>query len=67
VTSDGEVIWDYWNPYRDDIRQTNGDIVNDGPFWYWQFRSTFIPIDHPALVGKELVPLDPQPEIVNME
>lgn len=59
VTSDGEIIWDYWNPYRGDIRQTNGDIVNDGPFWYWQFRSTFIPIDHPALVGKELVPLDP--------
>jgi hypothetical protein len=27
------------------------------------FRSTFIEADHPALMGKELKPLDPQPKV----
>ncbi|MDH3709244.1 MAG: aryl-sulfate sulfotransferase [Cyclobacteriaceae bacterium] len=64
VTPDGEIVWDFWNPYQGDIRQTNGDRINDGPFLYWQFRSTFIPADHPALQGKELKPLDPQPKVL---
>lgn len=67
VTPDGKIVWEYWTPYRGSIRETNGDPVNDGPFWYWQFRSTFIPADHPALAGKQLVPLDPQPDIFVVE
>ncbi|MED5376484.1 MAG: hypothetical protein VYC24_00235 [Acidobacteriota bacterium] len=31
---------------------------------YPVFRATKIPSDHPALVGRDLKPLDPQPPIV---
>jgi hypothetical protein len=63
VTSDGEIVWEYLTQYRGDIRFPNGDPIPAMPYPYIQFRSTFIPADHPALVGKELKPLDPQPEI----
>ncbi len=62
VTPEGEIVWEYWNPYRGQIRELNGDPIDFIPFVYWAFRSTFIPADHPALAGKELKPLDPQPE-----
>jgi hypothetical protein len=61
VTPAGEIVWDYWNAYRGEIRETNGDLPDDGPFWFWMFRANFIPMDHPALVDKKLKPLDPQP------
>ena len=32
-------------------------------FTYAVFRATHIPADHPALAGRSLAPLDPQPEI----
>lgn len=63
VNKEGETIWEYWNPYRGNLLQPNGDPVRDDPFMYWQFRSNFIPADHPGLVGKNLQPLDPQPEV----
>jgi hypothetical protein len=44
VTPDGEIIWEYRDPYA-------------------VFRATPVPADHPALAGRMLVPLDPQPEI----
>ena len=62
VTPDGEIVWDYWNPYKGEIRETNGDPNDDFPFIFWQFRTTFIPVDHPALQGKDLQPLEEQPE-----
>jgi hypothetical protein len=33
---------------------------------YSSFRSNFIPADHPALKGKTLVSIDPQPKIFKM-
>jgi len=61
VTAEGEIVWEYLNQYRGNIHHTNGDSVSPFPFAYLQFRSNFIPLDHPALKDKELVPLDPQP------
>lgn len=62
VTQDGEIVWEYINPYRGNITRPNGDPKNIMPMTYLQFRSTFIPENHPGLEGRELVPLDPQPE-----
>ncbi len=62
VTPNREIVWEYWNPYRGQMREPNGDPIDPMPMVYSTFRSTFIPADHPALAGKELKPLDPQPE-----
>jgi len=61
VTPDGKIVWEYLNPYRGDIRKTNGDPNSPIPFAYWNFRSTFIPANHPAIANKKLEPLNPQP------
>lgn len=62
VTSEGEIVWEYLNPYRGNIHKPNGDVIPPIPFAYSQFRSTFIPENHPAFKNKVLKPLDPQPE-----
>lgn len=62
VTKDGEIVWEYLNPYRGDIRKPNGDPNPPMPLTYFQFRSTFIPADHPALANKKLEPINPQPK-----
>ena len=64
VNASGETVWEYWNPYADPIIYEDGTPaqMSPGPFMYWQFRATHIPADHPALAGKELVPIDPQPK-----
>ncbi len=62
VTPAGEIVWEYWNPYRGQERQLNGDPMNIMPMVYWVFRATFVPVNHPALSGRELEPMDPQPE-----
>ncbi len=66
VTKDGEIVWEYLTPHRGEIRQPNGDPNPAVPFTHIQFRCTFIPADHPALAGKELQPLDPQPKKFEM-
>ncbi len=62
VTPDREVVWEYLVPYRGNIHKPNGDPTDMMSMTYSTFRATFIPADHPALEGKELKPLDPQPE-----
>lgn len=62
VTPDGKTVWEYLNPYRGDIRKPNGDPIPPVPLTYFQFRSTFIPADHPGLAGRKLKPIDPQPK-----
>ena len=62
VTADGEMVWDYWNPYRGGVREPNGDRGFEAPFFWWLFRSTFIPADHPGLQNIDLSPLEKQPE-----
>ena len=62
VTKEGKMVWEYLNPYRGDVRKTNGDPIPPMPLTYITFRSTFIPADHPALANRKLEPLNPQPK-----
>lgn len=66
VTPDGEIVWEYFNPYRGTIHHTNGDPISPMPLPYFVWRAHFVPADHPALKGKTLKPLDPQPEVFNL-
>jgi len=66
VNPEGDVVWEYLNQYRGEIRDPNGDVRQDKPFIYWGFRSTFISADHPGLAGRELAPMDPQPEVFKL-
>ncbi|HMC00288.1 MAG TPA: aryl-sulfate sulfotransferase [Flavobacteriaceae bacterium] len=66
VTPDGEIVWEYLNPYRGNIHHPDGTPVQPWFFTYSNFRSNFIPADHPAFKDKELKPLDPQPEVYNL-
>jgi len=63
---EGEIVWEYLNQYRGEIRSPNGDPRPEKPFTYWGFRSTFIPADHPGLEGRDLKPLDPQPQVFKL-
>lgn len=63
VTPKGEIVWEYLNPFRGGIHKTNGDPVNPMNMTYSAFRANFITADHPGLKGRELKPLDPQPEV----
>ncbi len=55
VTSRGKVVWEYVNPYSGGASNPAGDPP------YSVFRATLIPAGHPALAGRSLKPLDPQP------
>jgi hypothetical protein len=63
VTQAGEVVWEYRNPFWGDVRNVDGSLpqprADERPFAV--FRATRIPADHPALAGRTLAPLDPQP------
>ena len=64
VTPDGEIVWEHRDPYSGQVRMPDGSLphpVDD--FTYAVFRATRIASDHPALAGRMLTPLDPQPEI----
>jgi hypothetical protein len=60
VTKEGKIVWEYLNPFRGDIRKPNGDPIPPVPLTYIEFRSTFIPADHPAVATRKLEPLTPQ-------
>jgi hypothetical protein len=55
VTPNGDIVWQYENPYSGHVENPTGDPP------YSVFRATHIPLDHPALVNRNLKPLDPQP------
>ena len=59
----GEIVWEYRNPYSGDLRMADGKPATAGAADrpYAVFRATRIPKDHPALEGRRLEPLDPQP------
>lgn len=65
VTPEGEKVWEYYNPYKLTTRLPTGKTATfpTGPFMYWQWRGTHIQLDHPALIGKTLAPIEPQPEV----
>ena len=62
VTKEGKVVWEFLNPYRGEIRKLNGDPIPLFPMTFSEFRSTFVPADHPGLANKKLEPLNPQPK-----
>jgi hypothetical protein len=69
VTRAGDVVWEYRNPFSGSVRNADGSPPQPGleenP--YAVFRATRIPASHPALPGRGLRPLDPQPEWHNYE
>jgi hypothetical protein len=63
VTQEGEIVWEYMNPYNEQYRLPDGTAAQPtGPFLYAQFRGTHIDKDFPAFKGKDLKPIEPQPE-----
>ena len=63
VNSDGQILWEYWNPYNSSIRLLE-NIKATYPFSL--FRVIHILPDHPALDKKELLPMVPQPEVFDL-
>jgi len=55
VTPEGATVWEYSNPYRGDAPNPHGDPP------YSVFWAAYIPVDHPAVAGRSLAPLDPPP------
>ena len=63
IDTDNNIVWEYWNPYKFDYTLPDGSPAQPtGPFLYAIFRSTLYSPDHSALIGKELVPISPQPK-----
>lgn len=64
VTPAGRIVWDYRDSHSGDVRMADGSTPHPvGEFTYAVFRATRIPPDHPALAGKVLSPLEPQPPV----
>jgi hypothetical protein len=63
VTRAGQRVWEYRNPFSGDVRNSDGSMpqpgLDENPFAV--FRATRIPADDPALAGRRLAPLAPQP------
>jgi hypothetical protein len=65
VTAGGEIVWEYWTLFSGNLRMPDGGLPQPvGKDTYAIFRATKIPTGHPGLAGRELKPLDPQPEPV---
>ncbi|MCA8968619.1 MAG: aryl-sulfate sulfotransferase [Planctomycetes bacterium] len=56
VTPSGTVVWAYTNPVRErPVAMSQGDVPTNN----WLFRAPAFAPDHPAIVGKNLVPGEP--------
>lgn len=58
ITPDGAIVWEYWSPFGGRPANANPGGPNN-PFAL--FRAVRVPVDHPALAGRALAPLVPQP------
>jgi hypothetical protein len=58
VTAAGDIVWEFWSPYSG-APGAGGEGARANPFAI--FRAIRISHDHPALEGRNLAPLDPQP------
>ncbi|MSU64289.1 MAG: hypothetical protein EXS31_18190 [Pedosphaera sp.] len=62
VTSGGKIVWEYWDPYSGQVRAADGGQPQPvGKNTYAVFRAAKIPPQHPALAGRDLQPIIPQP------
>jgi hypothetical protein len=59
VTPAGNIVWEYRGPFHGELAIWQPELASKLP--YGSFRAIKIPSDHPALSGRALVPLDPQP------
>ena len=65
VTPEAEVVWEYRSPQSGDVDIPDQGMQFLARQWpYAAFRATKLLPDHPALAGRELAPLDPQPPVV---
>ena len=63
VDQKGNIVWEYWQPYFHDYKLPDGTASQPvGPFIFGQFRIQTIESDYAGLQGKDLSPIDPQPE-----
>lgn len=64
VTSEGKQVWEYRNQYKFDYKLPNGGVAQPGgPVTQFGLnRSLKYDFDYPPFKGKDLKPLDPQPE-----
>ena len=63
VTTDGKIVWEYWDPYSGQVKAADGGQPQPvGKNTYAVFRAAKLPAQHPALVGRELRPIEPQPQ-----
>ena len=63
VTKEGEIVWEYWDPYSGEVRLPDGSRPQPvGEATHAVFRATRISPEHPAVVGRDLRPIDPQPQ-----
>ena len=63
VNAAGEIVWEYWNPYAGAVRLRDGTPPQPGAEPFAVFRAARIAPDHPALRGRALAPLVPQPRV----
>jgi hypothetical protein len=60
VTRDGTIVWEYWSPFSGSLGGPQGKA---NP--YALFKATRVPANHPAIQGRTLRPLDPQPPLLS--
>ena len=60
VTTEGEIVWEYLGPYHGNVLGWQPPGTEQLP--YGSFRANPVASNHPGLVGRDLTPLDPQPE-----
>lgn len=64
VTPEGEIVWEFWDPRQGRVVLPDGSPPHPvDEFTHAVFRATRIAPHHPALSGRRLSPLDPQPVI----
>ena len=61
ISPEGKIVWEYKEPFSGEFAVTGPGGVN---FGHATFRVTRIPPDAPALQGRDLQPLDPQPQTI---
>jgi hypothetical protein len=58
----GQIVWEYWDPCRGRSAYRTGPSQPVGENTYAVFRAAKIPPQHPALAGRTLRAVDPQPQ-----
>ena len=62
VNPEGNIVWEYLNPYFEDYKMPDGTSPQPVAFFFYaQYRTYHISPEHPAIAGKTFSPIDPQP------